>query len=173
MTLSTCNVKSVLVGHMRREAEELIWPRALGVGTLEEMPRTTPEEDDFALRLGSVISKVRLDVDLSQENLAEAAGVSVATIGRWERGVNPPKSYQLAKIWIALNEAATSKVPAEWLLKPPDAMSELDRRIASKVEEGRVAAYRPRRRATRRGADGHAAQPARRRPPGRRGSSPK
>lgn len=133
-------------------------PSLIVVGTVED-------EDNFALRLGSLIAKLRLDRDMGQEKLAELLQVDKSTLSRWERGLNPPKAYQLQRIAMALG------CPAEWLLNPPDAMSDLDRAIQAAVEQGRLAAYRPRRRATRRDGAGHDAPPAPRRLPSRRGSS--
>lgn len=120
-----------------------------------------PEEREFARRLGAAIRAARLERDVSQEKLAEAASTTVGTMGRWERGVNPPKSYQLAKVWVFLN--AAKPLPAKDLFDPPDDLSELDRRqIAQAVAEGQEAAWRPRRRATKRGAGELVSPPAQR-----------
>lgn len=86
----------------------LLWSRAPAHPSVADVPRIEPEEREFAVRLGTLIAKVRLDKDISQEELAERAGVSPSTIGRWERGLNPPKSYQLAKIWSAGQRSESS-----------------------------------------------------------------
>jgi len=143
------------------------WSAASGLPSLPLVPTDDDKEEErrFALSLGAVIAKVRLGVDVSQEELAEATGVSVTTLSRWERGVNAPKAYQLAKIWRKLEP------PASWFFDPPDALSDLDRRLADAVERGRDAAYAPpRRRATRRGGGERGGPRSQRRGTGRRGS---
>lgn len=167
MPLLTCCVNRDFRRSLRLSTEVLVWSGYKSLHSIEGVPKIDPEElalaNDFRRRMGDLIGKTRLDKDISQERLAEAAGVSLATLSRWERAINAPKSYQLGKLWKALD------CPPDWLLDPPDSMSDLDRRLASKVEEGRAAAYRPRRRATRVVVE-PAVQPAPRRGPGRRGS---
>ena len=133
-------------------------------------PKLDPEEREFARRLGSAIKAARLDRDISQESLAEGAGTSVGSLGRWERGVNPPKSYQLAKVWAYLD--AIKPLPAADLFDPVDDLSDLERRrIERATLEGLDAAWRPRRRATKRGGDVPVAQPAPPRKKGQPGSN--
>lgn len=102
--------------------------------SLGDVPKIEPEERDYAVRLGALIQRERLAQDVSQEMLAEAAGVSVTTVGRWERGDNAPRSYQLARIVGRLGSD-----PRDFF-SPPDVTSDLDRLMASKVGEGYRAA---------------------------------
>lgn len=132
--------------------------------SLVDMPRIEQAEREYAIRLGALIQRERLAQDVSQEVLAEAAGVSVTTMGRWERGSHAPRSYQLAKI---ANRLTTD--PRDFF-DPPDATSDLDRRMAQKVGEGLRAGLQPRRRATRRSDAVPVAPPAQRRRPDRPGS---
>lgn len=133
---------------VRRWSQDALFP------SLAPVPRMTAEELDFAVRVGGLIQRERLAQDMSQEMLAEAAGVSVSTIGRWERGENAPKTYQAGRVIAALG------IDPMLFLDPPDTMSDLDRLMARKVGEGFRAAQRPRRRATRRSADEHGEPPA-------------
>jgi transcriptional regulator with XRE-family HTH domain len=57
---------------------------------------------------------------LSQAQLAEVAGVSQATVSRWERGQWEPNRDELARIWswarendVALSDAAFFAKPSE------------------------------------------------------------
>ena len=64
---------------------------------------------------------IRKDVlRLSQAQLAEVAGVSQATVSRWERGQWEPNRDELARIWswarendVALSDSAFFTPPAE------------------------------------------------------------
>jgi len=161
-------VNSVSLIQKRVDPPRAFWSGEWRSPTLADVPKEMdPEEREFARRLGRAIASARLAKDVSQEKLAEAAGVSTTTIGRWERGVNPPKSYQLAKIWFELRP-----LTAEDLFDPVNDLSDLDRRqIAQYVEHGKEAAWRPRRRATKRVADAPASRPAQRRPPSPPGST--
>jgi len=128
--------------------------------TVGGMAEGTEEDREFALRVGALIAGQRLAQDLSQEDLAERIGVSVSTLGRWERGVNAPKTYQAGRVIRALG------IDPMLFLDPPDVRSDMDRAIAAAVGSGLAAASLPRRRATRRGADGPAEPPAPRQPRG-------
>jgi len=130
---------------------DTVWYDATALHRLGDVSRPEdPAERQFVRDLGVAIRATRLLADVSQEQLAEAAHATVGTLGRWERGVNAPKSYQLALIW-----RVVGRPDAKRFLDPADSMSQADREmaeIAGAVEEGRLAAYRPRRRATRRAA---------------------
>lgn len=165
-------VKSEVVRQFSPLREVSLWPILPAVDTVPDVP-LDPEEVEFRVRIGALISRVRLENDVSQEELAESVGVSVSTLGRWERGVNGPKSYQLAKLWRAFaDDRMPHKVPADWWFTLPSATSDLDRAIAARVEAGRLAAYRPRRRATKRDAAAPSSPPAQSRARGRKGSTP-
>lgn len=146
-------VNSNLVSHIAPNRPDTFWSGAWVRHTLTDVPpKMEPEEREFARRLGSSIRAARLDRDISQESLAEAASTSVGTIGRWERGVNAPKSYQLAKVWAYLD--AIEPLDAADLFDPVDDLSDLERRQMERAaKEGIAAAWRPRRRATKRDGD--------------------
>jgi transcriptional regulator with XRE-family HTH domain len=127
---------------------ELVWSVGLTIGRLGAMPskRNDPEERTYARDLGNAIALLRLAKNISQEALAEVAGVTVGTIGTWEKGGNPPKSFQLAKMWPALGRPA-----ARWFFEPPDSISPAEKDLAEIAGEVGVlveAAYRRRRRAS-------------------------
>ena len=46
------------------------------------------------LSLSANISKLRKEHAMTQEQLAEALGVTFASVSKWERGVSPTKGYQ-------------------------------------------------------------------------------
>lgn len=136
------------------------WSRRLPAPTVAPMVEGTEEEREFALRVGALIAGQRLAQDMSQEQLAERIGISVSTLGRWERGVNAPKTYQAGRVISALG------IDPMLFLDPPDVRSDMDRAIAAAVGAGLSSGLQPRRRATRRGGDEPAARPSPRPPRG-------
>ena len=42
------------------------------------------------MRFGKMLEIQRVTLDMTQQEVADAIGVNVATYGRWERGVNKP-----------------------------------------------------------------------------------
>jgi transcriptional regulator with XRE-family HTH domain len=56
----------------------------------------------------NVIVKRRLEVGLTQSDLAEKIGVSVATIAAWERGRRYPSQPTLQRLYEALDLDAAS-----------------------------------------------------------------
>lgn len=57
----------------------------------------------FARQIGLNILLARKKAHLSQEEVAEALGVTTDTVGRWERGRVEPKLSTLARIAFALD----------------------------------------------------------------------
>ena len=57
---------------------------------------------DLRKRFGERVRKLRRDADLTQEQLAAAAGVSVDFLSLVERGINAPSFENLEKIAAAL-----------------------------------------------------------------------
>jgi type I restriction enzyme M protein len=53
----------------------------------------------------ALLQTLRAALDLTQAELAERLGVSVATVNRWEGGANKPQRAQLAKINALAEEA--------------------------------------------------------------------
>jgi DNA-binding XRE family transcriptional regulator len=69
----------------------------LAVTTLISASRT----DGPAARPEGPLARRRLTIGYTQERLAEILGVSLSTVGRWERGVQVPQPWQrpdLAKV---------------------------------------------------------------------------
>lgn len=54
--------------------------------------------DDIMNGLGNKIKELRLEKGLSQEQLANAIGVSQKAIDYWERNVNEPKASYIVAI---------------------------------------------------------------------------
>ena len=50
------------------------------------------------MEIGATIKKLRTDRDIKQEQFAEALGVSVQTVSRWENDVNYPDIAMLPQI---------------------------------------------------------------------------
>lgn len=73
------------------------------------------ERADAAKRIKSL----RLDADMTQDELGKEAGVSRATINNWENGTTVPQSDKLALVYRALGvptkEAAFTAETEEWL----------------------------------------------------------
>ena len=67
--------------------------------------------DDLNKRLGELISDFRLEAELSQEDLAEGAGVHRTYISQLERGLKSPTVRVLLQLCEMLN------VPASTLMK--------------------------------------------------------
>jgi transcriptional regulator with XRE-family HTH domain len=64
--------------------------------------------------LGNRIRAARLAADLDQRALAERAGASERTIGRWENNVTMPGGDDIAQLALVL------AVPVGWLLTGED-----------------------------------------------------
>lgn len=67
------------------------------------------------------ICSARKKLGLSQEQLAEALGVSRNTIGRWERGEFAPNTDKLAELERMLAQLDAPAVPADIPAPAPDA----------------------------------------------------
>lgn len=99
------------------------------------------ERRAFRRRLGFTLSRVRTKLTkYTQETIAQAIGVDVETVGRWERGDREPKTFELHRL------AVLYDVPGDWFLFPTDSVTELDARIedqrAVSLAAGAVASSR-------------------------------
>lgn len=65
-------------------------------------------------QIGARIAKRRLDLNMSQEALAELAGTTQRQVSKYENGINKPTSEVLAKMADALQTSA------DWLLGRTD-----------------------------------------------------
>jgi transcriptional regulator with XRE-family HTH domain len=63
--------------------------------------RSKPRSPEHAA-LGDAVRKLRLEVELSQEELAEAAGTDLTQVGGIERGVRNPSYTTLLRLAAAL-----------------------------------------------------------------------
>ena len=57
----------------------------------------------FKINFGKHLRELRLEADITQEQLAEAMGVSIESISNIERGIYGPKFENIEKIALALN----------------------------------------------------------------------
>lgn len=64
------------------------------------MPTRQPSPDLRAI--GRMVRRARLDVDITQEALAERCGMHVKAIGEIERGARDPRSTTLVRIAVGL-----------------------------------------------------------------------
>ena len=60
---------------------------------------------ELRIQFGKRLRKLRRERDLTQDQLAEAAGISVDMLSNIERGVNAPSFETLAKLAIVLHVA--------------------------------------------------------------------
>ncbi|MEX2126095.1 MAG: helix-turn-helix transcriptional regulator [Woeseia sp.] len=65
---------------------------------------TTPEDLAFIREFGERMRAARDATDLTQEQLAEQAGVDPTTVGKIERGVGNPRLLTISKIILALEQ---------------------------------------------------------------------
>lgn len=78
------------------------------------MPRppasvTDPQSAQKAARLGSLLGTARRSVGLSQQRLAEQAGVSIGSVAKLEGGRNPePGFFLVARVVSALSHAMSA-----------------------------------------------------------------
>ena len=56
------------------------------------------KEHEFYIALGRAITKAREAKSMSQTDLANALGLVPTVVSRWERAVNKPSAYQLARM---------------------------------------------------------------------------
>lgn len=71
-------------------------------------------EDGYARRIGAALETARMWRQLSQEQLASAAGISVSTVSRYENG----ETRAFGDTMVALAHALD--VPLALLLEPPE-----------------------------------------------------
>ncbi len=62
-----------------------------------------PNDNEIDVALGEILAKIRLDKDLSQEALAEAAGLHRTYVSQLERGLKSPTVRCLFAIAEALD----------------------------------------------------------------------
>ena len=86
---------------------------------LSVRPTPTTEARDLAEAIGRVIYRVRLRVDLSQQQLADRLDVNRSAVSRWERGRRCPTLGHLTLLGELDGRSASSLlIEAEDLLHP-------------------------------------------------------
>lgn len=64
--------------------------------------RSKPRSPEHAA-LGEAVRRLRLEAEMSQETLAEAAGTDLTQVGGIERGIRNPSYTTLLRLAVALN----------------------------------------------------------------------
>lgn len=115
------------------------------------VPSDAAEYDLFRTRIANVLRMLRAISGWTREEAAEALDVTAVSLGRWERGDNPPKGYDLGRLYEGYRRWGAQW---EWFLRPPEIvpevnpvrahLDELERAgaIAADEREARVAARR-------------------------------
>jgi transcriptional regulator with XRE-family HTH domain len=81
------------------------------------VPPVKPEDRQFAARLANVLRELRHQAGWTQEEAAEAIGVPIGKLGRWERAEHPPKGYDLGRAYRAYKAIGAQW---EWFFDPPE-----------------------------------------------------
>lgn len=81
------------------------------------MPRIDPAEEDYKLRIASLLALFRTATGESQAAIEERMELPTGKFGRWERGEYPPKAHELAGVHRAFRSWG---LETKWLLSPPD-----------------------------------------------------
>lgn len=127
------------------------WSATNGLRTFEPMPKDRGEDALFAKRMGKVLATLRSVSGWTREEAAEAMDVTLTSLGRWERGENAPKGYDLGRLYRGYSRWGADW---QWFLDPPavipevnpvkSRLDELERAgaIAADEREARVAARR-------------------------------
>lgn len=118
-------------------AQVLPFPAKPGLPSLVVM-----EEDegaDYALRLGSVLTLLRVMSGWSQAYVEEQMELPTGKLGRWERGEFPPKAYELGGLFKQYERFGAD---IEWFLWPPDVDDQtiIRARLDAAVRAGTTAA---------------------------------
>lgn len=74
-------------------------------------PATPPWIADARIRLGNRIRDARIDAELTQDKLAELAGIDRTTLQKTEAGKTDPKFSQLLRLARALRLPARDLMP--------------------------------------------------------------
>lgn len=121
------------------------------------------QDNEFAKRLGPMLVNLRREVGWSRDQAAEKLEMAPSTLGKWERGQNAPKAYDLSRLYLGY---VKNGVPAEatWFLDPPlvvkldPVRTRLDELRAQAADAAAAQAGEP----AQRGDAGRATQPDRR-----------
>jgi transcriptional regulator with XRE-family HTH domain len=101
------------------------------------MPSVVQEPDErasFRERLGANLGRYRRAAGVTQRTIADALGLNVGTIGRWEDGKGAPDVWELSVM------IERYGVPCAWLLDPTGDVNTLRRRSEQLRRAAREAA---------------------------------
>lgn len=93
--------------------------------------RSEAETGDFAWRLASAISRRRDELGLSQEQLAERAGLSAKYLGRIERGEVNASLDTLERVVSALAPRRRPRVSKAWTTRTLDCIDDVQAGLTS------------------------------------------
>lgn len=85
-------------GNLALAPVRLPWRPPVPLHTVPDVEAEARDEDDYLLRFGVVLAKMRKAAGLTQQEAADAIGSDAQTISRWETGKNAPRVVQLAKM---------------------------------------------------------------------------
>lgn len=101
------------------------------------------DREEYLARLGLVLGLARRARRLTQEDAAEALGVSPASLSRWEKGQTGLSAWDLSRLVRLYGLGFDS----ELVLNPPASIVEIRRRVSRLAEAAGEAAAEARRRA--------------------------
>ena len=70
----------------------------MSVSLQDQIFRKIMEENDMLIKIGTIIKKLRLENDITQDMLANAIGITPQAISRWESEVAYPDIELLPQI---------------------------------------------------------------------------
>lgn len=95
-----------------------LWPARDGRHTVEGVAKLRDEDYLFRERLGHVLVAMRERLGWTREDAADELGIPLSTLGKWERGDNAPKGYDLGRLYRGYEKHGVAKW--EWFLEPPE-----------------------------------------------------
>lgn len=120
--LSTGNI----TGSRRTIRRDDPWSDGRVILSVAIVPGSDADRALYRRRLGLVLQGARgLFPEYTQAYIGKDLGVDKDTVGKWERGLGDPSAWELHRM------AALYSVPPEWLIFPPDSISELEGRLAT------------------------------------------
>lgn len=84
------------------------------------MAKLRDEDRVYAERLGNVLMQLRAATGETRQEVADRIGVPIDTLGKWERGDNAPKGYDLGRLFRGYEEWGALW---QWFFEPPQAVN--------------------------------------------------
>lgn len=93
-----------------------LWSTRRGGRSVTPMPKARDEDRQFAERLGPVLIRLRERAGWTREEASFELAIPVSTLGKWERGENAPKAYDLGRLFLGYERWGADPL---WFLNPP------------------------------------------------------